>query len=56
MKKFFAIVVAPLALAVAILYFVLTVIGAVISAVAAVAGGTLDGFTEYFSDVLDKDE
>lgn len=54
MKKFFAIVVAPLVLAVAILYFVLTVIGAVIDA--AVAGGTLDGFTEYFSDVLDEDE
>ena len=54
MKRFFFFVIAPLILAVAILYIVLTAIGAMIGVVAAVAWGTLEGFTEYFSDVLES--
>ena len=52
-KEFVAVLIAPLMIALALLHIVLGLIIAAISVVDAVAGGTLDGFTEYFSDVLE---
>ena len=52
-KEFVAVLLAPLMIALVLLHIVLALIVAAISVVDAVAKGTFDGFTEYFSDVLE---